>query len=121
MQPPASFEVFPPGDGLIVFRIVSSDEADPNEFLSDEQDGRVQTLLRSNSMALYRGFSVRASLAQAQKLARVLDRRYVAEIELDWRDGDSIARTFRTTGHHTIWAHPDLIAGRVRAIHPVSF
>jgi hypothetical protein len=46
-------------------------------------------------------------------------RRYVAEVALTWEEGDAIARTFSTPGHHTVWAHPDLISKRILDVHEV--
>jgi hypothetical protein len=109
----------------VVFRLVSNGQPTGDDFLSDEAEGRIQNLARSGSMAIYRGFSVRATLAQARSLARSLQGRtgqafFVAEVPLDWSDGDAIARTFPASpGHHTVWAHPDLISQRVTQVHPV--
>jgi hypothetical protein len=105
--------------GEVFFRILDGRGAVPANFLSDEQDGRVHNLPRTQNMAIHRGLSVRKTLAQAASLARVLGKDAVAEVEVTWREGDAVARTLSTRGHHTLWAHPDLIAQRVRRVHAV--
>jgi hypothetical protein len=116
---PEPFEVRPADPGEIVYRVLRGLEASVADFLPDELDPRSQTLARSGSTALARGISVRATLPQARRLARFLRRSHIAEVELTWEEGDAIARTLTTAGHHTLWAHPDLVFARVLAVHAV--
>jgi hypothetical protein len=70
-------------------------------------------------MALYRGFSVRATLPQALSLARSLRKTHIAEIVLDWEEADAVARTLQTRGHHTVWADAESVRLRIRDVHEV--
>lgn len=117
--PYGPFEVRPAVAGEVVFRVISSEAPSPADFLSDEEAGHGQNLPRHQNMAIYRGFSVRKTLNQAQSLARSLGKSYVAEVELSPHDADAIARTFKPRGHHTVWAQPHLIAARVTRVHGV--
>src|SRR5437016_407589 len=116
---PPPFEVRPPEPGEIFYRLCDTDRPGADAFLSDEAAGRTSTIVRVASVALYRGFSARATLAQATSLARVIHKPVVAEIELSSDDGDAAARTLSTRGHHTVWAHAELVARRVRRVYPV--
>src|SRR5690348_3027090 len=104
------FEVRPPEPGEIFYRLCDADAPGASAFLSDEAAGRASTLARVANVALYRGLSVRATLPQAMSLARAIHKPFVAEIELTSGDGDAVARTLSTRGHHTVWAHAELVA-----------
>ena len=119
MTPIEPFEVRPPVADETVFRVLQGDEASAEEFLSDEQTGKRRTLDTSQSVAIYRGFSVRRTYPQAMSLAALLGKRRVAEIVLISEEGDAIARTLKTRGHHTLWADPTAIANRSNDIHNV--
>jgi len=116
-HPPFSVRAAEPGE--TVFRLL--DAADPiaDDFTTDEQNQKVETLAATGSMAIYRGISVRRTLPQARRLAKALRRDYIAELSLTWKEGDALARTFSTPGHHTLWGHPDQLLGRVVAVHAV--
>ena len=101
------------------YRLCDDDPPGANAFLSDEAAGRASTISRVANVALYRGFSVRATLNQAMSLAHAIRKPFVAEIELTWENGDAVARTLSTRGHHTAWAHAALVVQRVRRVYPV--
>lgn len=109
----------PAAPGETVFRLLEGPEPTADQFLSDEADGRSQNLARTQSLAIHRGFSTRRTLGQAITLARTLEKPYVAEIVLTWEEGDAIARTLSTNGHHTVWADPASISNRVRNVYEV--
>jgi hypothetical protein len=119
LPPHPPFEVRPAEPGETVVRLMDGPQLDASAFLTDEQDGRVESLAATGSMAIYRGCSVRrTSFPQARRLARLMRREYVAEVTLTWKEGDAIARTFSSAGHLTLWGNPELLATRavVRAV-----
>jgi hypothetical protein len=118
LPPHDPFTVVAAEPGETVFRLLEGPEATVDDFLTDEQTEKVDTLAATGSMAIYRGISVRRTLPQARRLARLLRRDYIAEVTLTWREGDALARTFRTSGHHTLWAHPEQVWRRVVQVHP---
>ena len=118
MPPHPPFEV-EPADGEIVYRLIDSPDPELGHFLSDEADGRTSNLYRSQNVAIYRGFSARETLEQAMKLARGIGKPYIAEVELDVKDGDARARTFGP-GHFTVWAQSEKITQRVLRVHRVE-
>ena len=122
MRPLDPFTVHPCEPERTYFRVLGSEEPDLHDFYSDEAAGKVgPDLQQVVSWAVIRGFSVRATLAQAISFARWLGRSHVAEISLDGEDGSAFARTGRTRGHHTIWAKADkVLAESIKAIHPVE-
>jgi hypothetical protein len=120
LPPHPPFNVSPAEPGERVFRLLEGAEPSIQDFVTDEQSEKTENLARSGSMAIYRGISVRRTLPQARRVARQLRRGFVAELELTWRDGDAIARTFKTPGHHTLWGHPDLLLSRVVDIHSTA-
>lgn len=104
-----------------MFRVVWNDPPIAEDFLSDEDNPGITRYALGTSVAVYRGFSTRATLPQARSLARRMAKHraeepLVAEVELTWEEGDAIARTF-SRGHHTVWAHPELISRRVIQVH----
>jgi len=122
LTPHPPFEVRPADPGETFFRLLRGSEPQVEDFLSDEQDERVESLAATGSMALYRGFSVRNTLAQARRLAKApgLRREYIAELSLTWKEGDAVARTLSTPGHHTLWGNPELLLKRVMNVHGLT-
>ncbi len=121
-MPCEPFQVRPPDSGAVLFRVVENVPAAEEDLLSDEQAGKHRDLLMS--AALYRGFSCRATLNQARSLGRLLEdqrgrKQYVAELVLEAEEGDGVARTFKTRGHHTVWTDAALAILRVRHVHDV--
>ena len=114
------FEVRSAIEGERFFRIVPTETPRVEDFSSDAEAGRHRTLRELGSIALYRGFSVRATLSQARGLAALLRHPYVAEIALTPEEGDDVARTLRTRGHHTLWVEAESVRRRVVAIHGVA-
>jgi hypothetical protein len=116
------FQVRPPDAEFILFRIIEDIQAAEGDFLSDEWAGKARDL--RTSLAIHRGFSCRATLNQARSLGRLLEeqrgrKQYVAEFVLEAEEGDAVARTFKTRGHHTVWANQALAHRRVRDVHEV--
>jgi hypothetical protein len=119
-MPHPPFEVRPADTNEVIFRVVDRRNPGPAQFRSDEEDGRTDALLRTQNVAIYRGFSARNTLIQATKLARLLDKQWVAEVALDADEGDCVAHTLTSRGHRTIWAEAESVSQRILAIHAVD-
>lgn len=117
MAPHPPFEVRPANPGETMFRILESESPRLEDFLSDEHVGRLRTLDETQNIAIYRGISVRATLTQARNLAKLLRKPIIAEVLLVAEEGDCIARTLHTRGHHTVWGAPERISQRVLRTH----
>jgi hypothetical protein len=105
-----NFIVVAPANGEVLYRIIADSTPKVHDFLS-KRDKHDPQMSREHWL-LYIGLSMFADQAQAEETRdRFKPDQHIAEVELRRGRGFTLARTFRTPGHHTVWGRPeDLLA-----------
>ncbi len=95
-----------PADSHVLYRITLDATPKVHDFLSKRDKHDPQ--LRGEHWLLYAGLSMFADVSQAEAIRdRFKPQQHVAEVLLRPGRGITLARTLKTTGHHTVWGKPE--------------
>ncbi|MGI8689064.1 MAG: hypothetical protein ACR2M3_10840 [Thermomicrobiales bacterium] len=103
-----------------LYRIVKSDPAKPDDFISYQARGR-RPPNNPEKARLWDGLSAYETPEQARRTATMFPMlgTFIAEVEIPDNQRITYERTTTSDGHYTIWGEPDEICRCVQSIESV--
>lgn len=103
------------------FRVVKTNPPKLEDFLSNDEKGMMPPDPRPETLLIWAGVSVYATMAQARQMARRYTGHgdFLASIAVQEGSTIRVERTLGRPGHHTIWGSSDALLAAVVAVEPL--